>query len=248
MHLPILQLLNFTIILVVLIFLIKYLWDMFFGENYEPPAWEKARKEGKLSRALLKVSRNFPDKVRLYTFWLQVERLRKDCIEGDFAELGVYKGESAQLLHVMDSDRILHLFDTFEGFTSNDLQHESGEAAAYSNKSFADTSISKVLKKIGGNSEKLKIHAGYFPQSAEGLENITYSLVSLDADLYNPTKAGLEYFYLHLSPGGVLFIHDYNHKWEGLMKAVDEFVSTIPEEVVLVPDLDSTVMLVRNKK
>jgi O-methyltransferase len=52
----------------------------------------------------------------------------------------------------------------------------------------------------------------------DGLNDVLYALVNLDADLYNPTKAGLEYFYPHLSPGGVIFIHDYNHKWEGLMK------------------------------
>lgn len=247
MHLPIFYLLNFSIILIVLIFLIKYLWDMFFGENYEPPAWEHARKEGSLSRELLKAARNYPDKVRLYNFWLQVQRINKDKIEGDFAELGVYKGESARLLHLMAPGRNFHLFDTFEGFTGIDLKPETGIAATYSTKDFADTSLNKVIKKIGGNPEKLKIHAGYFPQSASGLEETSYALVNLDADLYNPTKAGLEYFYPRLSTGGVIFVHDYNDKWEGLVKAVDEFAATITENLILVPDLDSTVMFVKNK-
>jgi O-methyltransferase len=221
---------------------------MFFGETYEPPAWEEARKDGILSKELLKVSRNYPDKVRLYNFWLQVQRINKNKIIGDFAELGVYKGESSQLLHLIAPDRTLHLFDTFEGFTGTDLQTETGEALSYSTKDFADTSINKVLKKIGGNPEKIIVHPGYFPESAGGLENITFALVNLDADLYNPTKAGLEYFYPRLSPGGVIFIHDYNHKWEGLLKAVNEFALSIPEELVLIPDLDSTVMIVKNKK
>ncbi len=220
---------------------------MFFGETYEPPAWEQARKDVRLSKELLKVSRNYPDKVRLYNFWLQVQRINKNKIIGDFAELGVYKGESSQLLHLIAPERTLHLFDTFEGFTGTDLQTETGEALSYSTKDFADTSINKVLKKIGGNSEKIKVHPGYFPESAAGLENVTFALVNLDADLYNPTKAGLEFFYSRLSPGGVIFIHDYNHKWEGLVKAVNEFALTIPEELVLVPDLDSTVMIVKNK-
>lgn len=247
MHLPIFQLLNFSIILIVLIFLVKYLYDMFFGENYEPPAWEKARKEGQLSRELLKAAKNYPDKVRLYNFWLQIERINKDKVSGDFAELGVYKGESARLLYLMAPDRTLHLFDTFEGFTGTDLQPETGEAATYSTNNFADTSLNKVLKKIGGDQGKLKIHAGYFPQSAAELEETAFALVNLDADLYNPTKAGLEYFYPRLSPGGVILIHDYNHKWEGLVKAVDEFAATIPEQLILLPDLDSTVMILKNK-
>lgn len=220
---------------------------MFFGENYEPPAWEHARKERKLSRELLKASRNYPDKIRLYNFWLQIQRINRDGIKGDFAELGVYKGDSARLLHLMAPDRIFHLFDTFEGFTGKDLQPETGEAATYSTKHFADTSLNKVLKKIGGNPDKIKIHSGYFPQSTDGLEETTYSLVNMDADLYNPTKAGLDFFYPRLSPGGVIFIHDYNDKWEGLVKAVDEFTCNIPEKLILIPDLDSTVMIVKNK-
>jgi O-methyltransferase len=247
MHLPVFYLLNFSIILVVLIFLIKYLWDMFFGENYEPPAWEQARKEGRFSRELLKASRNYPDKIRLYNFWLQIQRINKEGLKGDFAELGVYKGESARLLHLMDTDRNFHLFDTFEGFTRTDLKPETGEAATYSISSFADTSRDKVLKYIGGDRNKLIIHSGYFPQLTQELENVNYALVNIDADLYNPTIAGLEYFYPRLVPGGVIFIHDYNYKWEGLMKAVDEFAANIPEQFVLLPDLDSTVMIIKNK-
>lgn len=220
---------------------------MFFGESYEPPAWEHARKQGTLNKKLLKASRNYPDKVRLYNFWLQIQRIEKDGIEGDFAELGVYKGDSARLLHLMDPGRTLHLFDTFEGFTGTDLQPEKGEASTYTTKNFADTSVNKVLKNIGGDPVHIKVHAGYFPQSADGLDDVLYAVVSLDADLYNPTKAGLEYFYPHLAPGGVIFIHDYNHKWEGLKKAVDEFAATIPEKLILVPDLDSTVMILKNK-
>lgn len=247
MHLPIFYLINFAIILIVLIFLIKYLWDIFFAENYEPPDWEYARKEGRLSRELLKATRNYPDKIRLYNFWLQIQRINKEKVKGDFAELGVYKGDSARLIHLMDPDRNLHLFDTFEGFTGKDLQPETGKAASYSTTDFADTSINKVIKNIGGNPEKLKIHAGYFPKSAEELDEAAFALVNMDADLYNPTKAGLAYFYTRLSPGGVIFIHDYNNKWEGLMKAVDEFAETIPEKLILVPDLDSTVMIVKNR-
>lgn len=220
---------------------------MFFGENYEPPTWENARKQGLISRDLLKAARNYPDKVRLYNFWLQIDRIEKDKINGDFAELGVYKGESAKLIQLMAPERTFHLFDTFKGFTGVDLKPETGVASTYSTESFEDTSINKVLKKINGKPDKIKIHAGYFPQSTNGLDELTFAFVSLDADLYNPTKAGLEYFYPRLSPGGIIFIHDYNHKWEGLMKAVDEFVQGIPEQLILLPDFDSTVMIVRNK-
>ncbi len=220
---------------------------MFFGETYEPPAWEQARKDGKLSRELLNAARNYPDKVRLYNFWIQIQRLNKENVKGDFAELGVYKGESARLIHLMDRHRIFHLFDTFEGFIDTDLKPETGTAATYDSNSFADTSINKVIKKIGDNSGMIKTHVGSFPESTLKMEKTKFSLVNIDADLYNPTKAGLEFFYPRLSPGGVILIHDYNEKWEGLVKAVDDFSSCIPEQIVLIPDLDSTVMILKNR-
>jgi len=243
MHLPLFQLINFSIILIVLIFLLRYLWDMFFGDNYVPPEWESARRQKKLSKELITACRNYPDKIRFYTFWLQIQQLIKHDIKGDFAELGVYKGESARLLRLMAHDRKLHLFDTFEGFTETDLKPEKGEASTYSAKNFSDTTIKKVLNTVGYDPEKVIVYKGYFPQSASGLETTTFALVNLDADLYNPTKAGLEYFYPRLSPGGVIFIHDYNNKWEGLVKAVDEFVAGIPEQLILFPDFDSTVLI-----
>lgn len=244
---PVLQVVNFVIILIVMVFLVKYLWDMFFSDHYEPAAWEMDRKEGRLPEPLRKVAKHYPDKIRFYNFWLQVERLKREKVEGAFAELGVYKGESAAVIHRMDETRTFYLFDTFEGFQETDLKHETGEAATYTSNHFADTRIDGVLRKIGGNRDLIKVHAGYFPESASGLENEKFALVNIDADLYKPVRAGLEYFYPRLAPGGVIFIHDYNGKWPGLMQAVDEFVASIPENPALMPDFDSTLMIIKNK-
>ena len=79
------------------------------------------------------------------------------------------------------------------------------------------------------------------------MESEQYALVNIDADLYNPIKAGLEYFYSRLSPGGVLIVHDYNPDWEGAMKAVDEFTAGIPETPVPLPDMNTSIMIVKNK-
>jgi O-methyltransferase len=245
MKIPVFQLINLGIILVVLVFLIRYLWDLFFGKGYQPSDWENARKAGRISNHLLKLEKNYPDKVRFFTWWFQVDRLKRESISGAFAELGVYKGESAAILHHMDPSREFHLFDTFEGFNKTDLHAEIGEAATYTPDHFADTHISRVLSRISDNSN-IHVHKGYFPQTTSDLDDVRFAFVNMDADLYNPTRAGLEFFYPRLMPGGVMFIHDYTYKWEGIKKAVDEFMNTIPENLVLVPDLEGTVMIVKN--
>jgi len=246
MKIPVFQLINLGIILVVLIFLVRYAWDLFFGKGYSPVEWENAKKSGKISGKLLGLQKSYADKVRFYNWWFQIERLKFENVSGTFAELGVYKGESAAVLHHMDPGRRFHLFDTFTGFPAGDLAGETGEAATYTPNRFSDTHISDVLRKISGN-DNILLHPGYFPATSDPLRNETFALVNLDTDLYKPTKAGLEFFYPRLSPGGVIFIHDYNYKWEGIKRAVDEFVKTIPESLVLVPDMDGTCMIMKNK-
>ncbi|MEA3479130.1 MAG: TylF/MycF/NovP-related O-methyltransferase, partial [Bacteroidota bacterium] len=58
---------------------------------------------------------------------------------------------------------------------------------------------------------------------------------------------GLEYFYPRLSAGGIIIIHDYNGKWKGAMQAVDEFLETIPEQLIPIPDIDNSVMILKCK-
>lgn len=246
MSLSIFQIINYLLILVIFIILGRYVWSMIFDKNYQPAQWQKALKEAAMPVELIKIEKSYSDKVRFFNWWFQVERLKKEKISGNFAELGVYKGESARILHLMDPARKMHLFDTFAGLPEKDLAMERGEAATYTPVNFADTSIEKVKKTLGDIAD-YEIHEGYFPETTRGLENESFALVNMDADLYNPTIAGLEFFYPRLSPGGVLLVHDYNYKWEGVMKAVDEFAAQITEPVIPVPDMDGTVMIIKNK-
>jgi O-methyltransferase len=247
MNTPFFHILNLVIILVVFVFLIRYAWDIFFSQNYSPVAWQSARKQGRIDSKILMLKKRYPDKIRFFNFWLQVERLKRENVQGLFAEAGVYQGASAQVLHHLEPFRKFHLFDTFQGFSAKDLQGETGEAATYTTRSFADTHINMVKRKIGGN-ENIYFHIGYFPDTVHGMEEESFALVNLDMDLYLPTKAALEFFYPRLSPGGVILIHDYNPKWEGICKAVDEFTGTLPESLILVPDIDGTCMIIKNKR
>jgi O-methyltransferase len=160
--------------------------------------------------------------------------------------VGVYKGDSAVILHALDPERELYLFDTFTGFPAFDLEGETGEAATYTSDNFADTDTERLLAKFE-NRDKIHLQKGYFPDTSRGLEEIRFALVNLDADLCKPTKPALGFFYPRLSPGGVIFIHDYNYKWEGIVAAVNEFLRNIPESLVLASDADGTVVIVRNK-
>ena len=245
MQITLYQIVQIVLLGIILFYLIYYVYTILFDRNYQPKAYQDAIKKGEISSLLRKAERKYPDKVRFFNFWFQVERLRKEKVPGSFAELGVYKGDSAFLLHQMDPSRTFHLFDTFEGFKAKDLKSETGKAATYTTSNFADTSIQKVKKRL--SDPEFVFHQGYFPETTKGVENEQYALVSMDVDLFNPTRAGLKYFYARLSPGGVIIVHDYNPEWPGIMKAVDDFAAGIPEPIVPMPDVDSSVMIFKAK-
>lgn len=152
------------------------------------------------------------------------ERIRRQEIPGAAAELGVYRGDFSWKINLLFPDRILYLFDTFEGFDERDLSKEEkmGFAGA-AKKEFADTSEKIVLEKLP-HPERAVIKKGYFPQSAKDLQSVQYAFVSLDADLYAPIYEGISYFYPRMSQGGVIFLHDYgNQRFPGASRAVEDY-------------------------
>ncbi len=239
-----LQLTNIILVLIFLFLGFKYLETTWSYKISKPYKWETAVKNGEISNRLKKLERTYRDKVRFYAFWFQIERLKKDHVPGAFAEVGVYKGETAKIIHEMDTSRSLHLFDTFEGFDKQDLETETADAK--NSVDFSDTNVKLVTELIDGNSN-IVFHKGYFPDTARHLDVEKYAFVHLDADLYKPTLAALHYFYPRLSDGGAIMVHDYNHTWAGVRRALAEFQSAIPENITELPDWQGSVLIVKNK-
>ncbi|MDE6456061.1 MAG: TylF/MycF family methyltransferase [Dysosmobacter sp.] len=84
----------------------------------------------------------------------------------------------------------------------------------------------------------MRQNTGYIPDTVKGLESESCCFVSLDADLYKPILAGLEYFYPRLSPGGYIFVHDFVPLsfGPGVRTAVREYCSA--HNISYVPMLD----------
>lgn len=167
-------------------------------------------------------------------------------IDGDMAELGVYRGNTARLIHHYVPERPLHLFDTFEGFTDRSVLAEK-ENTNFSTKGrkFSDTSLEGVRRYVDPQNDNVHFYKGYFPDSIpSALDSLTFSFVNLDADLFEPTLEGLKFFYPRMCTGGLLLVHDYN-AWIGARKAVDEFFHDRPEMPVPMPDKSGSALIVR---
>lgn len=239
------ELLSIPVFMLIMFLIYKQIEPELTFKLDKPYKWTEALKKGEVSANLQKLEKKYKDKVRYYNFWFQIERLKSDKIPGDFAELGVFQGETAKIIHEMDPVRTLRLFDTFTGFEEKDLEIETSKDEKYSPTHFSNTNLENVKEYIHGN-ENVHFYPGYFPETVQDLQNEKYAFVHLDADLYKPTIAALDYFYPRLSPGGVIIIHDYNHNWEGLRKAVDEFLTSIPEKIIDVTDWQGSGMIIKN--
>lgn len=179
---------------------------------------------------------NGGDTARLWSFILNCKQVLSEGVEGDFAELGVWRGNTASILAHYASlhQRQLFLFDTYEGFSKEDLQGID----ASKDTDFNNTSIELVKQVIGAAADCCHFVKGFFPDTiTNDHRSRKYAIVSLDCDLYAPTKAGLEFFYDRMPKGGLFMLHDYSSlHWDGSKKAIDEFCKLTGEHVILMPD------------
>jgi O-methyltransferase len=166
----------------------------------------------------------FEDFFNLYQLVIKTRK-----VPGAIAELGVYRGGSARLIASLKGDKELHLFDTFEGMPEVRLgldYHSTGD--------FGGSWLEEV-KRYLGDYNQIFYYKGFFPDSAKelGKSPVRFSLVHLDVDIYESTKAGLEFFYPRINTGGIIISHDYRSlRCPGVKKAFDEFFADKPEPVI----------------
>jgi O-methyltransferase len=154
-----------------------------------------------------------------YNIYAAAQRTQK--VPGIIAELGVYRGGSARLICELKKDRDLHLFDTFAGLPETSQWDPDFKAGGFAS-SFEE--VQNYLKAY----PNVHFHRGFFPDTAQGLEDLRFSFVHLDVDLYESTRSGLAWFYPRMNRGAVLISHDYVNA-EGVRKAFEEFFVDKPE-------------------
>jgi O-methyltransferase len=177
--------------------------------------WDSERRRGRL-RLLLRI-RSERDMLLLPAEACQIMSLVDAVknIPGEMAELGVATGASAKMIAARAPERVLHLFDTFEG-----LPDPSDKDSSRFTKQQYRNELENVREYLKGSNALF--HKGLFPETAKGLSDRRFAFVHLDGDLYESTKAGLEWFYPRLNKGGILICHDYDTS-SGVNRAFDEF-------------------------
>jgi O-methyltransferase len=184
------------------------------------------------------------DYVRYTTLSLCYQEITKQKLDGNLAEVGVYRGDFAKRLNILFPDKKLYLFDTFEGFSNEDSLFEQQKNYSTATQDFTNTSIELVKSKMK-YPDNCIFKKGKFPDTAIDVED-QFCFVSLDADLYLPIYEGLKFFYPSLVKKGYIFIHDFNNdQYTGAREAVIQFCQEQNIGFTPIPDIGGTVVITK---
>jgi len=171
-----------------------------------------------------------------------VREVLKNKIEGDFAELGVWRGGSAILMRALlkemnAKDRNVWVADSFEGLPEPD---DKKYPADKGDKHFMFDELKVSLEEVKHNfskygllDEQVKFLKGWFKNTLPTAPIKKLAILRLDGDMYESTMDGLVNLYPKLSVGGYIIIDDWG-AIPACRKAVEDYrkENSITEKIV----------------
>ncbi len=174
-------------------------------------------------------SKTLVSKDRCHVIYLEGKKVI--TLDGDIAEVGVYKGGTSKLLAQIfrKSGKNLHLFDTFTGLPKPKLGIDS-HIEGY----LSDTSLEEVREYLKEFSN-ISYYKGMFQDTSKEIETSLFALVHVDVDLYESALSCCSFFYPRMIYNGVMLFDDYAYKDCGGVKlALDSYFSTKKDELAVI--------------
>src|SRR5262245_25912072 len=168
--------------------------------------------------------------------WILAQLLRwVKHVPGDTAECGVNLGASSYLICranlASPQGKWHHGFDSFEGLS---------QPGAHDGSFWKGGDLTASLEAAAANLSEFprcRLYKGWIPERFHEIADKTFSFVHVDVDIFEPTKASIEFFYPRLNSGGLLLCDDYGFTTcPGATRAIDEFLAGRPEKMIALPD------------
>lgn len=155
--------------------------------------------------------------------------------EGDFCEIGCYRGYTTVLLNrhldEVAPQKRYWAIDTFGGFVADDVAHEQqarGKTSREEGRALAKFTINSQrwfdrTMALNGIT-RVTSHAAAV-QDFDFPAGVRFCFALVDVDLYRPTLAALEKLWPLMSPGGIVVVDDCHehHAYDGSRQALEEF-------------------------
>ena len=168
---------------------------------------------------------------------LETERIleiARECLtmDGDFVELGCYRGDTslslAELLvekSVEKPVKKLWIYDSFEGLPGKSKEDESEVGKEFQQGELAVTKREVKARFLRAGLPVPVIKKAWFNELTEADLPEKIAFAFLDGDLYESIRDSLRLVEDKVSKGSVIMVHDYdNPALPGVTRAVDEWL------------------------
>lgn len=186
---------------------------------------------------------------------VEILRQAEQCLEldGDWVELGCYRGDTSVLLGKMLRDnqkklpnqnanntthaenarlstKRLWIYDSFAGLPEKTREDASGAGANFQPGELAVTKREVIDKLRKHGLKNVIVKKAWFDQLAEQDLPEQISFAFCDGDLYTSIKTSLKLVLPRIEKHGIIIVHDYNNpELPGSARAVDEFLRAHPD-------------------
>jgi hypothetical protein len=139
-------------------------------------------------------------------------------------EVGVHTGDTTiTLLEKLPDIRIYHAVDPWESYET----YDGSKYRKPGNKKFKtwSSALEYFIKRTKKYKKKIRVHRMTSVEAVKSFDDESLDWVFIDANHEYPyIKENLELWAPKVKVGGFVSGHDYGNKWNGIKKAVDEFV------------------------
>ena len=160
----------------------------------------------------------------------KILEIAREClaVEGDYVELGCYRGDTSLLLAEVIREqkaKKLWIYDSFEGLPEKGAEDESVVGENFVKGALAVSKREVKQRFLRSGLPVPRIVKGWFNELTEVDLPEKIAFAFLDGDLYESIRDSLRLVQDKMSRGGVILVHDYgNEALPGVAKAVDEWM------------------------
>ena len=157
------------------------------------------------------------------------------ALDGDYVEMGCYKGDTSILLAeiLQNSAKKLWIYDSFEGLPEKNDKDDSATGQNFQKGTLLATKREVKERFLRAGVKLPEIKKAWFHElgSSDLPEKIAFAF--LDGDFYESIRESLRLVEGKMTSGGVILVHDYrNEALPGVEKAVEEWLATGGKKLV----------------
>jgi hypothetical protein len=153
-------------------------------------------------------------------------------VPGEVIECGAYRGATSLLIALLGKlngvEQTVLMLDTFRGIPETSAYDVTRTAGEFVPPEDATALIHRQAESLSIE-DRIETHEGLFADSFAALaeRNLRFSLVHLDANIYQGTTDACRFTIPRISPGGVVVFDDYNGVCDlGARLAIDHFCAS----------------------